>query len=77
MKLKFSPQAAFRVYDEFPDNVTEDSDGALYVSVNLPEGEVMFSYLLSFGASVEIIEPEYIRTQMKEKLNLMLNKYKI
>ncbi|MCI8280538.1 MAG: YafY family transcriptional regulator [Lachnospiraceae bacterium] len=75
VKLKFSPKAAFHVYDEFIDNVSEDTQGNLYVNIDLPDQETLFSYLLSFGEHVEILEPDYLRHSMKEKLGLMLEKY--
>lgn len=75
MKLKFSPEAAFRVYDEFTDCAAADRQGNLYVSVDLPDNGVLFSYLLSFGDSVEVLEPIDVREQMKEKLISMLHRY--
>lgn len=74
-KLKFSPKVAFRVYDEFTDNVSKDNQGNLYVNIDLPDNETLFSYILSFGNNVEILEPDYLRHSMKEKLALMLEKY--
>lgn len=74
-KLKFSPKVAFRVYDEFTDNVSKDNQGNLYVNIDLPDNENLFSYILSFGDNVEILEPDYLRHSMKEKLALMLEKY--
>ena len=75
VKLKFSPQAAFRVYDEFMDKVIKDNQGNLYVYADLPDNETIDIYLLTFGDSVEVIEPEYIRERMRNKLFLMLQKY--
>ncbi len=69
VKLKFSPEAAFRVYDEFTDAVTADNQGNLYVTADLPDNGVLFSYLLSFGNQVEVLEPACIQEQMKEKPN--------
>lgn len=74
-KLKFSPKVAFRVYDEFTDNVSKDNQGNLYVNIDLPDNDTLFSYILSFGDNVEILEPDYLRHSMKEKLALMLEKY--
>ena len=74
-KLKFSPKVAFRVYDEFTDNVSKDNQGNLYVNMDLPDNDTSFSYILSFGDNVEILEPDYLRHSMKEKLALMLEKY--
>lgn len=75
VKLKFDPQMAFRVYDEFADSATEDKEGNLYVQANLPNGNALYSYLLSFSDCVEVLEPESIRKQMKEKIAAMQKKY--
>lgn len=74
-KLKFSPKVAFRVYDEFTDDVSKDNQGNLYVNIDLPDNETLFSYILSFVDNIEILEPDYLRHSMKEKLALMLEKY--
>ena len=64
-KLKFSPKVAFRVYDEFTDDVSKDNQGNLYVNIDLPDNETLFSYILSFGDNIEILEPDYLRHSMK------------
>ena len=76
VKLKFDKQAAFRVYDEFADKITEDSQGNLYVQVDLPDNEILYSYVMSFSDSVEIIEPQSIREQMKKRLQKIQEKYR-
>ena len=76
VKLKFDRQAAFRVYDEFTDSITEDSQGNLYVQIDLPDNEVLYSYVMSFSDSVEVIEPQSIREQMKKRLQKMQGKYR-
>lgn len=75
--MKFDKQAAFRVYDEFIDKVTEDSQGNLYVQVDLPNNEILYSYMMFFSDSVEIIEPQSTREQMKKRLQKMQEKCKI
>ena len=76
VKLKFDRQAAFRVYDEFTDSITEDSQGNLYVQIDLPDNEVLYSYVMSFSDSVEVLEPQSIREQMKKILQKMQEKYR-
>lgn len=76
VNLKFSPQVAFRVYDEFTDSVTTDCENNLYVTANLPDNEIMYSYLLTFGDCVEVLTPKYVREGIMKKLNLILKKYK-
>ncbi len=75
IKLKFDKKMAFRVYDEFIDDVTEDEQGSLYVQANLPGGDTLYSYLFSFTDYVEVLEPRSIREQMKEKLAAIQKKY--
>lgn len=73
--LKFDQDMAFRVYDEFAEGVTEDNQGNLYVRTNLPDSDALYSYLFSFADSVEIVEPENIREQVKNKLAAMQKIY--
>ena len=73
--LKFDQDMAFRVYDEFAEGVIEDKQGNLYVRTNLPDSDTLYSYLFSFADSVEIVEPENIREQVKNKLAAMQKKY--
>ena len=75
VKLKFDRRIAFRVYDEFTDNITEDTQGNLYVQVNFPDNEILYSYLLSFAEYVEVLEPQCIRKQIKKRLQKMQEKY--
>lgn len=75
VKLKFDKAVAFRVYDEFLDNVTKDENGNLYVQTNLPDNDVLYSYLFSFSDYVEVIEPEHIRQRLRKKLMEMQKKY--
>lgn len=75
VKLKFDKRMAFRVYDEFADEVTEDEQGNLYVQTNLPSNDMLYSYLFSFADNVEVLEPKIIREQVKEKLAAMQKKY--
>lgn len=73
--LKFDKSMAFRVLDEFRNEVVEDETGDLYVHTSLPDSEVLYSYLFSFSDGVEVIEPETIRERYKNKLRKMMNKY--
>ena len=75
VKLKFSPEAAFRVYDEFTDAVSKDAQGNLYVTVDLPE-KTLYSYILSFDDMAEIVGPDELRNGIKEKLAQMAEKYR-
>ncbi|MDE7157708.1 MAG: YafY family transcriptional regulator [Lachnospiraceae bacterium] len=67
-KLKFFPEIAHRLYDEFQEEqISLCDDGYYYVTVQYELNNWTFHYLLSFGKYVEIVEPETARTMLKEK----------
>jgi len=74
IKLKFNKSVAFRVYDEFKA-IVEDKKGNLYVEMKIPNNYKLYNYIFSFGANVEILEPEEIRTQFKNMINEIAKKY--
>ncbi len=62
ISLRFSPQAAFRVYDEFDHgSITQEANGYLRVEVSFPIDSWVVSYLFSFGTDVEILSPDDLR----------------
>ena len=75
IKLKFDKNVAFRVYDEFNEAIEEDEEGNLYVGIKIPNNYKLYNYIFSFGANVEILEPEEIRTQFKNMINKIAKKY--
>ena len=74
LKLKISPDLAYRVYDEF-DNYTLAPDGSFLVEINYPTSKWLFPYVLSFGEGCEVLEPIDIRNSVKEELKNILNNY--
>lgn len=74
LKLKLSPQMAFRVYDEF-DNYTKEVDGSFITETIYPMGEWLFPYIASFGSHCEVLEPLDIRNSIKEEIQKMMNNY--
>lgn len=76
LKLKFSPEIAHRLYDEFQeDQITQSDDGNYYITIQYELNNWIFHYLLSFGQYVEIIEPEIARTMLKERVSDILKLY--
>lgn len=76
VKLKFTKKAAFRVYDEFSEDITTDAQGNLFVTTKLPNNERLYSYLLSFADNVEVISPLPVRKKIKLKIQKISKKYK-
>lgn len=74
LKLKLSPNMAFRIYDEF-DDYTREPDGSFIIHTNYPVGEWLFSYIASFGSNCEVLEPLEIRNKIKEEFQKTLKNY--
>jgi predicted DNA-binding transcriptional regulator YafY len=65
--LRFPSSLAFRVYDEFErDSIEVQPDGSFCVSVTFPLDDWVYSYLLSFGTNIEILEPIDLREQLAD-----------
>ena len=76
LKLKLDESLAYRVYDEFEDgNTVQNEDGSFLVTIDFPEGQWMFGFLLSFGSGAEVLEPPAIRQAMAAQLKNILKKY--
>ena len=67
-KLKFSPEIAHRLYDEFrEDQICLCGDGYYHVTIQYDLNNWTFHYLLSFGKYVEVLEPEAARVMLREQ----------
>jgi predicted DNA-binding transcriptional regulator YafY len=76
VKLHFVPQAAYRVYDEFDEqNIIKSEDGSLIVSMSMPNEFWLYSYILSFGESIEVLEPQSVRDEIARQAEKIKSKY--
>jgi predicted DNA-binding transcriptional regulator YafY len=76
LKLCFKAQVINRVYDYFDDSfLIPNDDGSLTLVAEFPEDEWLYSYILSFGSSVEVIEPEHMRKIIAERIRKALTLY--
>ncbi len=72
--LKLSKEMAYRVYDEFPESKTLP-DGGFLAKITMPRGDWIFHYLATFGEHCEVLAPEDVRLEIKEKLEKTLKQY--
>lgn len=76
LKLRFSPETAYRVYDEFDQSqIQYGQNGDFIVSVHMPEDAWLYGFLLSFCGHVEILEPEYIKKRFEDTLKNLYRHY--
>lgn len=74
--LNTDASLSHRVYDECdPSCITPLEKGRLQIKMTLPENEWLYGYILSYGSSVEVLEPAHLRTTIKERLALALKRY--
>ena len=65
--LKIHSRMVFRVFDELGyGSIIENPDGSFMVSVELPDEEWLYGYILSFGDYAEVIEPKNFRSSIKK-----------
>lgn len=65
LKLLFSDAIAYRVYDLFElSSIEKEPDGRLRVSLETNEGEWLYSFLLSFGSDLTVVDPPHIEQEL-------------
>lgn len=74
--IKMEATMAYRVYDEFEQEaISVNPDGSFIVTINMPENEWLYGYILSFGDCAEVLAPAYIRDIIRRKLENGMKKY--
>ncbi|MCL2574793.1 MAG: YafY family transcriptional regulator [Defluviitaleaceae bacterium] len=74
VKLLISPQAKFRIYDEFAESdITVNKDGSL--TLRMAQGQWICDYILSYGTAVEVLEPQHIRDEILARIEKIKFKY--
>lgn len=76
LKLRIDQSLSYRVFDEFGDDMyTRDESGNYLVTVEYPEDEWVYGFLLSFGSYLEVLEPPHIREILARRLLETLKYY--
>ena len=74
LTLRIAPEMTYRVLDEFFE-AEKQPDGSFIVTVTWPEDDWVYGFILSFGEYIEVLEPEYMREIIKNKLLKSAKKY--
>lgn len=76
VKALFWPECKWRLVEEFGRGCfTEQEDGRLLFHADYTDPENLISWLMTFEDKVELLEPEYIREKMAERVRRMYEKY--
>lgn len=74
--LRFMPDLKALVEEKFEtEKIYVDDNGRVMVRFQCPETDWLYGIILSYGAGVEVLEPEHLRRILREKLALMQKIY--
>jgi predicted DNA-binding transcriptional regulator YafY len=74
--LKFTNKMNEALKEYFvKERINAAKDGSYIVSEMFPHEEGLIKYILSFGADCEVLEPVYLREEIKEYISKMQIKY--
>lgn len=76
--IRFTPRAAYRVTDFFlPEEIETFPDGSTLVRTSFPPGSWIMGFLLTFGKEALVLEPEWLRGQLKKEAEEIQKLYNI
>ena len=75
--LWIDKKEAYRVYDRFDESeLTQLPDGNFLARCAYPLDEWVYSLILWFGPSAKVLEPEFIREEVQNRIKQMVENYK-
>ena len=74
VRLKFDKEAAFRAMDDFSECEMQD-DGSALVRGEYMKGAWLADIVIGYGEYCEVIEPQWLRDEVQEKLQRMMERY--
>ena len=76
VKALFTPNMKWRLVEEFgPNCFTETDDGRLLFSADYTDMDNLVTWLMTFGAKVEVLEPEEVRDIIRRNAEEILKIY--
>lgn len=77
LKLEFHPSVLYRLYDYYDDDmIQQNPNGTYLLNVEFPEDEWIYSYIMSFGPLVKVLEPEHVKEDVVRRLKKNITQYK-
>lgn len=76
--IRFSPEAARRIRGRqwsATQSIEEHTDGSIVLSMKTSGRDDVISWILSFGAQAEVLEPPELRNGVVEKARTIISKY--
>jgi len=74
VKLLISQHAKYRIYDEFAEgDIETHEDGT--ITIRMSPAQWIYDYILSYGMTAEVLEPQHIRDEILARAEKIKNKY--
>lgn len=73
--LRMDKHLGYRVFEDFPRESIEEHSNHFIINCKLPEGEMMYGILLSYGSGLSVISPAHVVEGMKQQIQTMANIY--
>ena len=78
IKIRFSLDARGKIPDFFdPRKAIDDGIGGMIFNVSFPIDEWLISIIMSFGGDAEVLEPQSLREEIKERIKKSILLYKL
>jgi len=76
IKLRIELEMKHRLIEDFEEGeVEEQSDGSYIITLPWKEGDWVHGFVLSYGEYVEVLEPEYFREAIKDRVKKIYKRY--
>ncbi|RRK09747.1 YafY family transcriptional regulator [Lactiplantibacillus garii] len=76
VKLRLAAALQYRISENFPaDQVAPQADGSFIITSQFTDSDWLLTFLLSFGAGLEVLAPQSLRKRVRAELQKMLAHY--
>ena len=76
MRLRCDEKVLNRLYDSFDEKfISQNNDGSFDLTVQIPEEEWIYGFILSFGSYMEVLEPKHIREEVRNRAKEVFEKH--
>lgn len=75
--VKIDSDMAYRVRDEFSLEQREETSDGFLIRFQMPDNDWLYQYLMTYGNSLTVLEPQGVRVKLVNRLRETLHRYGI
>lgn len=75
--VKIDLKMAYRVRDEFSLKQREEVSDGFLIHFQMPDTDWLYQYLMTYGSSLTVLEPQRVREELVNRLRETLHRYEI